>query len=131
GADQLLEALVGALGGSEAGEHAHRPQPPAMAGGVDAAGVGRLAGKAKVVPLMPAVRHIRLSLFSETVSRPISVGVVGRVIQVFRGVDAIDLDARLGDEPMPPLGRLLQRRSQALFLPLALVVSPSVKLAHA
>ena len=27
GRDQLLEAVVGVLGGAEAGEHAHRPQP--------------------------------------------------------------------------------------------------------
>ena len=42
--EQVLEAGVGLLGGAEAGEHAHRPELAAVAGGVDAAGEGVLAG---------------------------------------------------------------------------------------
>ena len=37
--DELLVALVGLLGGAEAGVLAHRPGPPGVHGGVDAAGV--------------------------------------------------------------------------------------------
>ena len=54
GGQQLLEALVGLLGVAEAREHAHRPQPAAMPGRVDAAREWRLAGEAKVVDLVPS-----------------------------------------------------------------------------
>ncbi len=65
--DQRLEARVRVLGGAEAGEHAHRPQPPAMPGGMDAARERRLARQAEVAPRIPAG-------------------------QVAGGVEAIDLD---------------------------------------
>ena len=55
--DQLLEAVVGVLGRAEAGEHAHRPQPAPVAGGMDAAREGRLTGQAQVVDLVPAGRR--------------------------------------------------------------------------
>ena len=43
--EQVVEALVGLLAGAEAGELAHRPQPPAVHRGVDAARVGVGAGQ--------------------------------------------------------------------------------------
>ena len=45
--EQVLEALVGVRRGAEAGELAHRPELAAIAGGVDAARVGVLAGDAE------------------------------------------------------------------------------------
>ncbi len=44
--EEELEALVGVLGGAEAGELAHRPQPAAVHARVDAAGVRELAREA-------------------------------------------------------------------------------------
>ena len=44
--EQVVEALVGLLGGAEAGELAHRPQPPAVHRRVDAARERRLAREA-------------------------------------------------------------------------------------
>ena len=77
GGDQLLEAIVRVLGGAEAGEHAHRPQPAAMAGRMDAAREGRLAGQAEVVDLVPADRvAVRRA---EPVARAARVGVIGGV----------------------------------------------------
>src|SRR5436853_5552720 len=43
---QILEARVGLLGIPEPGEHAHRPQPPAVAGGVHTTGVRPTAWEA-------------------------------------------------------------------------------------
>ena len=51
---QVLEAGVGLFGGAEAGEHAHGPQAAAVQGGVDAAGVGVLAGEAQVLLVIHA-----------------------------------------------------------------------------
>ena len=42
--EQIAEALVGLLGGAEAGELAHRPQAPAVHARIDAAGERELAG---------------------------------------------------------------------------------------
>ena len=47
-AQEVFEASVGLFGGAEPGEHAHGPQPAAVQGGVDAAGVGVFAGQAQV-----------------------------------------------------------------------------------
>ena len=44
--EEIAETRVGVFGGAEAGELAHGPQAAAMHGGVNAAGVGRLAGQA-------------------------------------------------------------------------------------
>jgi hypothetical protein len=49
GADDLLEPPVGVVGGSEAGEHPHRPQLRAVHRRVGAAGVGVDAGELAVV----------------------------------------------------------------------------------
>ena len=46
--EQVAEALVGLLGGAEAGELAHRPQPAAVHRRVDAARERILAGQADV-----------------------------------------------------------------------------------
>ena len=43
GGKQLVEPPVGVLGGAEPREHAHRPEPTAIAGRMDAAGERRLA----------------------------------------------------------------------------------------
>ena len=56
-AQQVAEARVGLLGRAEAGEHAHRPQPAAVHGRVDAACVGILAGEADVAQII-AVRDV-------------------------------------------------------------------------
>ena len=42
--EQIAKALVGVFGGAEAGELAHGPEAAAIHRGVNAAGVGRLAG---------------------------------------------------------------------------------------
>ena len=52
--EEISETLVGVLGGAEAGELAHRPQAAPMHGGVNAAGVGRLAGIAEVAGRVPS-----------------------------------------------------------------------------
>ena len=57
GGEQRAEAGVRVLGGAEAREHPHRPEPAAVAGRVDAAGERRLAGQADVaerVEVVPA-----------------------------------------------------------------------------
>ncbi len=51
---KITEALVGVLGGAEAGELAHGPEASTMHGGVNAAGVGRLTGEAEVAGGVPA-----------------------------------------------------------------------------
>ncbi len=51
--EEITEALVGVLGGAEAGELAHGPHSAAMHGGVNAAGVGRLTGEAEVAGGVP------------------------------------------------------------------------------
>ena len=53
--EQVLEPLVGVLGGAEPGEHAHGPQPAAVAGGVDAAQERVLAGHVGLARLALAV----------------------------------------------------------------------------
>ena len=44
--EKIAEAGVGVFGGAETGELTHGPQAAAVHGGVNAAGVGRLAGLA-------------------------------------------------------------------------------------
>ena len=51
---EVAKALIGVFGRAEAGELAHRPQPSAMHGGMNAAGVGRLTGEAQVAVGVPA-----------------------------------------------------------------------------
>src|SRR6185312_16178657 len=46
--EQVVEALVGLLGGAETGEHAHRPGAGAVHRRLDAAGVGVFAGEAEI-----------------------------------------------------------------------------------
>ena len=54
---QVLEARVGLLGRAEAGEHAHGPEPAAVAGGVDATREGIAAGQAQVTLVVEVVRR--------------------------------------------------------------------------
>src|SRR5439155_22915753 len=77
-------------------------QATAVAGGVDAAGEGGLARLPHVVALVPAVG--RRGERAEGVARSMPVGIVGRVRQVGRRVEAIDLDPGLGDESPLALG---------------------------
>ena len=67
--EQVAEALVGLLGRAEAGELAHRPQPPPVHRRVDAAGERVLAGVADV-----------------------ALGI--HVGEVLRGVERLELAAR-------------------------------------
>ena len=57
---QIFVALVGFFGRSEAGEHAHRPELAAIAGRVNAARVGRLAGIAEILVVVPVGGKIGL-----------------------------------------------------------------------
>src|SRR5580700_7718423 len=52
--EQVAKALVGVFRRAEAGKLPHRPEPAAIHGGMDAARVGRLAGKAQVAVGVPA-----------------------------------------------------------------------------
>ena len=72
--DQVAVALVGVLGRGEAGVLAHRPEPVAVHALVDAAGEGRRAGLAE--PLLQPGRDVVL------------------------GVEALDLDPRVGEDPL-------------------------------
>jgi hypothetical protein len=47
--EQVAEPLVGLLGGAEARELAHRPQPAAVHRRIDAAGERELAGQAELL----------------------------------------------------------------------------------
>src|SRR5208283_5756415 len=58
--EQVFVALVGFFGRGEAGEHAHRPQSAAVAGRVNAARVGRLAGITEVLLVVPVDGEIGL-----------------------------------------------------------------------
>ncbi len=51
--EEIAKALVGVFGGAEAGELAHGPEAGAVHGGVNAAGVGRLAREAEVAGGIP------------------------------------------------------------------------------
>ena len=87
--EEVLEAGVGLLGGAVAGEHAHGPEAAAVAGGMDATGVGELAGESDVLK-------------------------VGGVVEAGGGVDGIHGDIGgsgeegvadgLGGSALPPLG---------------------------
>ena len=90
--EQRLEALVGLLRRPEPGELPHGPELAAVAGRVNAAGVGELAGIVQV-------------------ARRIEVG------QVVRGVETVDRAAGDRRERDRALGRLLQRRLEDLPLP--------------
>ena len=65
--EKIFVALVGFFGRGEAGEHAHRPELAAVAGRVNAARVGRLAGIAEVLIVVPVGGKIGLRV--ETANR--------------------------------------------------------------
>jgi hypothetical protein len=100
-----------------------------VAGGVDAAREWRLAGQAEVVDLVPARPCVARG--AELVARPVGIWIVGRVGQVGGGVEAIDLDARLGDEPRTPLRCALEGGVEALARPSVLVLAPARIVTHA
>ena len=131
GGDQLLEPVVGVLGGAEAGEHAHRPQAPAMPGGVDAARERWLAGQAQVVDHVPAGGGRGLAVRAEPVARAVRIRVVRGVSQVGGRVHPIDLDPGLRDETRATLRRALQGGILALARPSVLVLAPALVIGHA
>ena len=88
--EQETEAGVGVLGGTEARELAHRPEPPAVHAGVDAAGVGELPRKTD--PFLRAAG------------------------QILRRVERLDLHVRDGGEAYRPLGVLPGRTNLSLWL---------------
>ena len=57
--EQVAVAVVGLFGGGEAGVLAHRPEPPAIHGRLDAAGVGILAGEAELLGGIPVGEILR------------------------------------------------------------------------
>jgi hypothetical protein len=92
GREQRLVALVGFRRRPESGELAHRPQLAAIAGGMDAARVGELAGVVEVARVVDAR-------------------------DVLRRVEPLDWPARHRGERAGALGRLLQRGPAGLTLP--------------
>ncbi len=56
--EEIAEALVGIFGRAEARELPHRPKPAAVHGGMNSAGVRRLAREAEIVLGVP-IRQIR------------------------------------------------------------------------
>ena len=60
--EQVLVTLVGLFGRGEAGELSHGPELAAVAGGVNAARVGRLAGIAEVLLVIPVGGQIGLRI---------------------------------------------------------------------
>ncbi len=87
GREQRLVAFVGLGRCAESGELPHRPQLAAIAGGMDAAGVGKLPGI-------------------------IEVARVGHAFDILGGVEPLDGAARYRGERGGALGRLLQRGLQ-------------------
>ena len=58
--EQILVALIGFFGRCKTGEHAHGPELAAVAGRVNAARVGRLAGVAEILIVVPVGGEIGL-----------------------------------------------------------------------
>ena len=59
---QVFVTLIGLFRRGEAGELAHGPEPAAVAGGVNAAGVGYLPRIAEVLVVVPIGREISLGI---------------------------------------------------------------------
>ena len=92
---KVSKALVGVLRRPKTGKLAHRPKPPAMHSGVNAACVGRLPGKAKVAVRVPAG-------------------------EISRRVKTLDWKSRNGGEFRLALGALFQCGAKRIFFPCAL-----------
>ena len=97
--EEVAEALVGLLDRAEARELAHRPQPPAVHRGVDAAGVGELARMAEVAVGVPALEVLlgveRLDgLPRDGLEERVPLGLlpVGLVLPLVRAAARIGLD---------------------------------------
>ena len=100
-----------------------------MPGRVDAAGEGRFARERQVVDLVPAgLRPVCRR--AEGVAGTSAVGIVGRIVQVVRGIDAVDLDPGLGDEARTSLRGTVECRLQALRLPALVVLPPPLAIGH-
>ena len=100
---QILEARIGFFGGTEAGEHAHRPQLAAIQRGMHAARERRIARKAEI-------------------------GVVVEVGDIERRVQAGDRLAGGGDELIGAFGQLADRVVQRRLFPLIARLSDLVQL---
>ena len=108
--EQILVALVGLLGRGEAGELAHGPHLAAIAGGVNAARVRRLAGIVEVLVVLPVFGKIGGRV--EAANRHAGDGGVAGVAVLVK-IDAGGRADRL-------LGSLLQRGRERLLGPLLL-----------
>ena len=110
--EQILVALVGFLRRGEAGELAHGPELAAIAGGVNAAREGRLAGIAEILVVAPVLGQIGLRV--EPANRHAGDRGEARVAVL------VEIDA--GGRADRALGRLLERGRQRLLSPLLLRV---------
>src|SRR5580700_678222 len=87
--EQIAKALVGVFRGAEAGKLPHRPEPAAMHGGMNAARVGRLAGKAQVAAGIPARKISRCVQTPDRISG--NRGELGLPLRTFfeRGAESV------------------------------------------
>src|SRR5208283_964369 len=105
--EQILRALVGFLGRGEAGEHAHGPELAAVSGRVNAARVGRLAGVAEILIVVPVGGEIGLRV--KAADGDIRNGAEAGV--------AVGVAVGAGGRADGLLGSFLDRRRERLFGP--------------
>ena len=98
--EQVAEALVGLLDGAEAGELAHRPEPPAVHRRVDAAGERVLAG---VAELLGRVEPVEILVGVERLDRVPGDGLEQRL--ALRGAVVEVLSPLVGAPPRLGLDR--------------------------
>ena len=106
--EKIFVALVGFFGRGEAGEHAHRPQLAAVAGRVNAARVGRLAGIAEVLIVVPVGGKIGLGV--EAADRDVRDGAETRV--------AMLVEVGAGGSADRLFGSLVERGRERFLRPL-------------
>src|SRR5205814_364415 len=100
--EQVLVTLVSLFRRGEAGELAHRPEPAAIAGRVNAARVRRLAGITEVLLVAPITRQVGFGV--EPPNRHAADGSEPRL--------AGFIQIHAGSRADGPLGSFRQRRSQ-------------------
>ena len=106
--EQIFVALVGFFGRGEAGEHAHRPELAAVAGRMNAARVGRLAGIAEVLIVVPVGGQIGLGV--EAADRDVRDGAEAGV--------AVLVEVGAGGSADRLFGSFVERRSESLLGPM-------------